>query len=215
MRAVFFDLDGTLVDTLDDIASATQKALQQVGVPSHSTEAIRSMIGGGAARLIEKALPPDAREKLLPETLAAFMAHYTEGLLHKTRPYPGIEPLLQALQKRNVRLGVLSNKPHELTARIVAALFPEVPWVEAWGYQASRFALKPDPASALALARAANVAPSSCMFVGDTTTDIHTARAAQMIPVGVGWGFRTRDVLVEAGAKHVLDHPNDLLLHLG
>jgi phosphoglycolate phosphatase len=211
--AVAFDLDGTLVDSLADIAHACNHAFEVLGLPTHPLDAYRGFVGEGVGRLLEQALPPE-RMDLRGEAETAFRARYGEHLLDLTQPYPGVVDLLRALTERGVPLGVLSNKPHPMTARVVEALFGDLPWKAVEGVRPER-PRKPNPAGAFDVAEALGVDPSQVLFVGDTKVDVGTARAAGMVPVGVLWGFRPRAELEAAGAAHLLDAPADLLPLLG
>ena len=208
MRGVLFDLDGTLVDTLADIVAAMNHVLRQAGFPTHDEAAYRGFIGWGAKTLVEKALPEAARGEA-ERHLAAFRARYLAHLVVETKPYPGVRALLTALEGRGVPLGVLSNKPHAMTERVVSQLFPAVPWKIMLGAREG-VPKKPDPAGPRQALGALGVAASDCLYVGDTEVDVATARNAGMIAVGARWGFRG-EVLAEAGADHVLEAPDELL----
>jgi len=209
MKALIFDLDGTLADTLRDIMDAMNHALAARGLPVHGPDAYRSFVGEGASQLVRNALPP-GRDELVPELLAAYRAHYLAHLIVHTQPYPGIPELLSELQARGLPLAVLSNKPHELTTRVVAALFPGVPFAGVLG-QRPDHPRKPDPAGALELCSALGHAPGDIALVGDTRTDMQTALAAGMIAIGVRWGFRDAPELTAHGAHHLIARPADLL----
>jgi phosphoglycolate phosphatase len=209
--AVIFDLDGTLADTLDDIADAMNRVLAARGVAPHTPAAYKLMIGHGLRTLVGEALPPEQRSA---ETIAAcldeMMASYREHCLDKTRLYEGVAGLLDELRGRGVALAVLSNKADELTRRIVAALCEPGTFALVVGARPG-VPLKPDPAAALLVAEALGVAPDRIAYVGDSGVDMRTASAAGMIAVGVSWGFRTSGELIEGGALVVLDHPGELL----
>ena len=207
--AVLFDLDGTLADTLGDIASSMNDALAAVGLPTHPPEAYRRFVGDGVLMLARRALGP-GREVLAPDLVDAFRTLYAGRLVRATRPYPGIVPLLEDLRARELPLAVLSNKPHDATRAIVEALFGAETFTAVTGEQAGT-PRKPDPTAALALARLLAVPPARCLLVGDSPVDIVTATRAGMVPVGVAWGFRSPDDLVEAGAEVVLAQPAELL----
>lgn len=209
MIAVVFDLDGTLVDTLADIGHAMNAALAALGQPGHPFEAYRGFIGEGVRRLAERALPP-GRGDLVDAATAEFRRVYGEHLLDRTRPYPGVPELLDGLVAAGVPLAVLSNKPDPATRRIVESLFARWPFAEIGGERPG-VPRKPDPAAALAIADALGVAPARCLFVGDSGIDVATARAAGMVAVGAGWGFRGADELRAAGADVVLGAPPELL----
>ena len=171
--ALIFDLDGTLVDTLDDITDSLNRVLAARGLPVHARDAVRRMVGGGAARLVRDALPEHARE-----TAAAlfddYRRDYMANLLVRSAPYPGVPALLDALSARGVPLCVLSNKPHAPTQQLISALFPTTSFVEVVGERQGR-PRKPDPAVALELAARMQVAPERCGLVGDSSADIRAA----------------------------------------
>jgi phosphoglycolate phosphatase len=209
MDAILFDLDGTLADTLEDIASAMDEVLRSLGQPGHPPEAYRRFIGEGAAVLVARALPAD-RGDLAGRALEAFRQRYRAHLVERTRPYDGIAEVLEALQGRGTRLAVLSNKPHDLTVEMVERLFRGIAFGAVAG-QRPGSPPKPDPAAALEIARTLGVPPAHCALVGDGPTDMDAARAAGMMPIAVSWGFRDRRELEAHGAAKVIDHPSDLL----
>lgn len=205
MRAVIFDLDGTLVDSLEDIAVALDRALDDHGIARPTRETVRTWVGGGARNLVAHAVGPD----LVDAVLDRFRAHYAAALVVHTRLYAGIPELLDRLAAAGTRLAVLSNKPHAMTVEIGAALLARWPFAAIAGHRAP-YPLKPAPDAVLALAAELGVAPAACAYVGDSGVDIATARAAGMLAVGVTWGFRPRAELVAAHAAHVVDAPADL-----
>jgi phosphoglycolate phosphatase len=208
IRGVLFDLDGTLADTLADIGDAMNFALRERGLPGHAPAAYRGFIGEGVRVLAERAAP-GLDDASLGALVAAYQRRYAGHMLDATRAYPGIPELLDALAARRVPMAVLSNKPDEPTARMCDALFGAGRFVAAWGQHPDR-PRKPDPAAALALAGKLGVPAAEIAFVGDTAIDMHTARAAAMIAVGVAWGFRAEELAAE-GAVHTLDRPAELL----
>lgn len=208
-RAVIFDLDGTLADTLDDLADAVNAVLDRHGFPPRPRDEYRRLVGEGARRLVERALPEAARQHT-DAILDEFRAYYFAHLIVKTRPYGGVTELLGTLAEKRIPLGVVSNKPDEPTRRLVSALFPNVPFGVVLGERPG-VPKKPDPAPALEAARALGRRPADCLFVGDTAIDMQTAAAAGMVGVGVLWGFRGRDELEAAGARALLSSPDELV----
>jgi phosphoglycolate phosphatase len=207
--AFIFDLDGTLADTLADLARAMNAALETFALPGYPSDAYRTMVGEGMRALAARAAPAlatDPRE--LDRLVTAWRAIYADHLLDATRPYPGVDAMLDQLATRGAGLAVLSNKPDAETRRIVDGLFAGR-FQEVSGHREGT-PRKPDPTSALAIAARLGLAPASIAFVGDTSIDIATARAAGMLAIGVGWGFRP-DELVEAGAALVIEEPAELL----
>lgn len=207
--AVIFDLDGTLVDSLGDIADAANHALAQLGLPPHREEDYARFVGEGVDRLVEKVLGPGAAHRR-EELLAIFRPYYGAHMMDRSRPFPGIPEVLAELAARGVRLAVLSNKPEAATQRMVTALFPSAPFAIVAG-DVPHLPRKPDPGRALAMAAELGVAPARCLFVGDTRIDVLTAAGAGMVPIGVSWGFRPRAELTEAGARVVIDHASELM----
>lgn len=197
-RGVIFDLDGTLADSLDDIASAMNRTLRAHGFPEHPVSAYRTFVGEGVRKLVERSLPPGT-EALRDAFVAAYQADYAEHMLDETRLFPGIAEVLDALAAAEVPVGVLSNKPEGPTRTLVDALCGRWNFRAVFGERPG-VPRKPDPGSALALADALASPPEAVAFVGDTGVDMLTARAASMRPVGVLWGFRPREVLA-SGAE--------------
>lgn len=203
MRAVIFDLDGTLADTLREIAVAMNQALTALGLPPHPVDAYRGFVGEGVGVLTARVLGPDHAARA-PELVTAYVAAY-ERILLDSPPYPGVPELLDAL---TIPVAVVSNKPDAPTQRIVAHTFARWRFGAVLGAR-PELPRKPDAAMALEAARRLGVAPGECSFVGDTRIDVQTARAAGMRAVGVSWGFRGRGDLLEADL--IIDHPGELL----
>ena len=208
-KAVVFDLDGTLADTLEDLAASANHALHQLGVPTHPTAAFRQYVGDGVVVLARRVLPP-GRDDLVEPAIEGFRRHYAEHWSDRTRPYEGVPELLDGLAARGIPMAVLSNKPDDFTREMVAAFFGRWDFRAVVGHRRD-CPPKPDPAGATAVARALAVPPADCLYVGDTHTDMRTAVAAGMVPIGVSWGFRDREELVAHGARVVIDTPTDLL----
>lgn len=210
-KAVLFDLDGTLLDTLGDLAAAANRVLADRGCPTHPTDAYRWFVGDGSALLITRALPPDQRA---PETVAAcleaLLEDYNRNWHLATRPYDGIEPLLDRLAERDLHMGVVTNKPHRFCRMMIDHYFPGRPLHPVLG-QREGVPKKPDPTQALEAAKLLGVHPSECLFLGDSGVDMQTARRAGMMPIGAGWGFRPAQELIESGATQVIQHPLSLL----
>ncbi|MBI5609945.1 MAG: HAD-IA family hydrolase [Deltaproteobacteria bacterium] len=206
-RAVIFDLDGTLLDSVGDIAAAVNAVLAEVGLPVHQVSDFYQMVGEGAEVLLQRAVAP---AELRPEWLLRYKALYLQRMYDQTRVYPGVRGALEQLTAVGVPLAVLSNKPHEATAALVHHYFPAVPWRAVAGQRPS-WPRKPDPAAALDLCRELRVAPGQCWFVGDTAVDLQTARNAGMRALGVTWGFRPAEA---ATAAHVADDAAQMLQFL-
>ena len=211
LRAVIFDLDGTLLDTLDDIACAMNRVLAGRGLTEYPLSEYRWFVGEGAEMLVRKTLSGHAAgEKMIRQCLAEFKSAYSENWNVLTKPYPGISELLDALEKKGLKMAVLSNKPHELTVRCVKAFLPRWRFAAVLGEQSGR-TRKPDPAGAFEAAGLLHVPPQDIIYLGDTATDMQTAIAAGMLPVGALWGFRPAAELLASGARHLIETPSGLM----
>ncbi len=210
-KAVIFDLDGTLLDTLDDIADAVNRVLSAQGLPTHHREAYRWFIGDGSRILVTRALPEYRRgEEDIDTCLAAFKQDYSRNWHVKTRPFDGIPRLVAMLQAAGTRMAVVSNKPHAFTESCCRHYFPDQPFDFVIGQQDGR-PVKPDPYPALQAATHLRMPPSDCLFLGDSGVDMETGCRAGMLPVGALWGFRRQDELEAAGAADCIRHPRALL----
>ncbi len=209
--AVLFDLDGTLLDTLRDIADSVNGALSHLGFPQYEVEAYKYFIGDGRETLAIRALPQHHRDAVTVGKLITYIdEEYSERWANNTRPYHGIPELLDALTNSGIKMTILSNKPHSFTELMVSRLLTQ------WRFEFVVGALpsvpkKPDPTAALQIARQLNIRPVEFLYLGDTDVDMKTATAADMYPIGALWGFRTADELLSGGAKVLIRQPTDLL----
>ncbi|MFC1896101.1 HAD family hydrolase [Thermodesulfobacteriota bacterium] len=209
--AVLFDLDGTLLDTLDDIADASNRVLASQGFPVHGRDRYQAFIGDGAATLVTRALPDVYRdERTIATCLKAFREEYGQAWDVKTRVFPGVCEMLDALEQRRIRLAILSNKPHEFTLKCAERYLSEWPFRVVLG-QREGVPRKPDPTGGLEAAVWLGISPGCCVYVGDSAVDMRTALAAGMFPVAVLWGYRTAQELSGAGARVLIENPLQLL----
>ena len=208
--AVIFDLDGTLVDSLDDLADSVNAALAERGLPTHARDAYRYFVGDGIPALVRRALGERGDAASLEACVSAVRREYATRWDRKTRPYAGMVEALAALRARGVRLAVLSNKPHALVMKIVERFFAAGAFYASLGAE-SGFDRKPDPRGAIEVARRLDVMPKRCMYVGDSSIDMQTARAASMLPVGAVWGFRGAAELLDSGATHLVESPDAIV----
>jgi len=210
-KGVLFDLDGTLIDSLQDIANAMNTVLERNGYPAHPVEDYTHHVGDGMDMLARRVLPPDIAED--PDVRARLVAEmkeiYADSWHHFSVPYPGIDELLDTLSGLPLKLGVLSNKPDEFTTLMVKHFFPRVAWATVRGARPG-VPVKPAPDAALEIAEEWACSPETLLFAGDTSTDIRTAVNAGMPCVGVTWGFRDREELRSSGADWIVDHPVEI-----
>lgn len=210
-RAAIFDLDGTLVDSIEDLADSANAMLRFYGFPEHGAEAYRYFVGNGARRLIERCLPEERRKdpSFVEEALGRYNRCYEERLLGKTKPYEGILSMLAELQRRGIFLAICTNKQQFAADEIVAKLFPEGMFAEVIGDREG-MPRKPDPRKILWIAEGFRVMPEEVAYLGDSSVDMETAKNGGVLPVGVTWGFRPREELEKSGAEVLLDHPMEL-----
>lgn len=209
--AVLFDLDGTLLDTLPDIARAVNSVLAEHGLPQHPMESVKAFIGSGAWWLLYRALPEDRRDEATVTALtASFKTVYGAIWQERTRPFPGIVNMLAGLGNCKISLGVLSNKPDRFTRMCVDAFLPAHLFDHVQG-QVEGLPKKPDPAPALEAAGALKVAARNCCLVGDSEIDVATGLGAGMFTIGVLWGYRSKGELLKAGAEALVQTPEELL----
>ena len=207
-KLIVFDLDGTLLDTLDDLAGSTNWALRKHGLPERTTDEIRSFVGNGTRLLIQRAVPDDMTVEEANEIFDGFTRHYNEHLNDTTKPYAGIMDTLTELREEGYLLGMLSNKPHPAVLDLAELYFQgrfdhmagEKPGVPR----------KPDPTSLLNMMRDAGVTPENTIYLGDSEPDAQTVTAAGTHGIGVLWGFRSREELQKAGMKHYVSHPSEI-----
>jgi phosphoglycolate phosphatase len=211
---VIFDLDGTLLDTIEDITAASNRVYEPLGLGTFTDDEMKTLVGEGAVELIRKVFAwrgrPAPGADVVAGILDGFRREYQACWRAHSRPYPGIPELLGEIARRGIKTAVLSNKSDVYTSRMTDALLPGHRFEIVRGARPG-VPLKPDPAPALAIAADLGVDPASCAFVGDTSIDMATARAAAMLPVGALWGFRTANELRRSGAAALIASPLDLL----
>lgn len=207
---VLFDLDGTLLDTVSDLADSVNAALKRLGRPVHKVELYKEFVGDGIGALVDRAFGPGLSAADKAAALSAVREEYSRRWKDKTRPYPGVAELLDALAARGLACGILSNKPEPMTRLAAAELLGRWKFSVVIGARPG-VPLKPDPQGALEAARDMDASPGEFLYVGDTGTDMRTATAAGMRPIGVLWGFRGREELLREGAEILLSRPEELL----
>jgi phosphoglycolate phosphatase len=209
-KAVIFDLDGTLINSLDDIANSMNEALRANGYPLHSVESYKHFIGTGVVNLVKNALPPEKKEdeRAVNTVRESYRMLYEKNYLEKTKPYDGINELLNTLKQQGFKIAVLSNKPHGFTVELAEHFFEGIDFI--LGQQDS-IPKKPDPAGVNIILKELKLSKEDCIYLGDSGVDMQTAKAAGMTAVGVLWGFREKEELLENGADYLIEKPQDLL----
>jgi phosphoglycolate phosphatase len=213
-KAILFDLDGTLLNSIEDLTDSMNQVLSRFGFSGHDQEAYKYFVGDGVESLIRRAIPADrVDEKIVAQCVVAMREEYGRRWDKKTRPYPGIPELLDALCQRGFPMTILSNKIQDFTELCVSRLLSK------WSFQIilgvrPTVPKKPDPTAALEIAEAMGLTPDQFLYLGDTSTDMQTAVGAGMFPLGALWGFRTAQELMAHGAKALLEKPLDLLQYI-
>lgn len=208
-KTVIFDLDGTLLDSIEDIASSMNKVLESLQLPTHKIEDYKHFVGGGVDILVENALNNQSKE-IKDEVTKRFKIEYDGKLHSKTLPYDGIYELLDELKKLDINLAVLSNKPHEFTVSYVNHFFKNYNFKEIHG-QKKDVPKKPDPKAALDIVKCLDSSCENTYFIGDTKIDMQTAKSANMTAIGVLWGFRDEKELRENGADFIVKEPLEII----
>lgn len=210
-RLVIFDLDGTLLDTIGDLAASCNHTLEQFGHPTHPIAAYPMFVGNGIAKLVERALPAECREAEYVERVRrSFVEYYRAHIADYSHPYDGVVELLDELAERGVMMAVASNKFHEGTVALIDHFFGCERFVAVYG-QRECVPIKPDPTVVEQIVAEAGVRREEVLYVGDSGVDMRTAAAADVRSVGVTWGFRSREELIKAGATHLVDRAEEIL----
>ena len=207
-----FDLDGTLLDTLGDLAASTNYALRTHGMPEHSLDDVRRFVGNGVRMLMERAVPQGADNPQFEAAFQTFREHYMQHSLDTTKPYDGIIETLEALKAEGCRLAVVSNKMMAATQELCRHFFPDTIEVAIGENEAEGIRKKPAPDTVIAALRQLGVGLEGAVYVGDSDVDIETARNSDLPCISVLWGFRNRDFLLQPGAKTFISNPSELLL---
>lgn len=210
-KLVIFDLDGTLLNTIADLAAATNQALQYYGYPTHETDAYRFFVGNGINKLFERALPESERtEENVLKIRSRFVPFYDVHNADLSRPYPGIPELLETLQRQGIMIAVASNKYQAATRKLIGHYFPDIRFIEILG-QREGIPAKPDPSIVHDIMAKANVEKEEVLYVGDSNVDMQTAHNAGVTAVGVAWGFRPRTELEALHPAYIIEKAEDLL----
>lgn len=209
-KAAIFDLDGTLLNTLTDLAVACNHALETYGYPTHQVEAYKMFVGNGVYNLVKRILPEDAQdEETRAKVKAAFDAYYEAHTVDFTKPYDGISEMLDALKKKGVKMIVISNKAHNFVVQLIQDIFPGI--FDVILGQRDYVPKKPDPAAVFEALGQVAVAPENTIYVGDSGVDMQTGKNAGLLTIGVAWGFRGEAELLENGADAIVHLPEEII----
>ncbi|MDY6318959.1 MAG: HAD-IIIA family hydrolase [Prevotella sp.] len=209
MDNFIFDLDGTLLNTLNDLAASTNYALRSAGMPEHSVEDVRRFVGNGVKKLMERAIPDGLDNPKFDETYATFRRHYLEHSLDTTKPYEGIPEVLAELKRRGKKLAIVSNKFYAATQELAKHFFPET--IQVAIGERENIHKKPAPDTVLEAMRQLGVGKEGSIYIGDSDVDIDTAKNVGIPCISVLWGFRDKDFLISHGATHLIKTPKELL----
>lgn len=209
MDNFIFDLDGTLLNTLNDLAASTNYALRSTGMPEHSVEDVRRFVGNGVKKLMERAIPDGLENPKFDETYATFRRHYLEQSLDTTKPYEGIPEVLAELKRKGKKLAIVSNKFYAATQELAKHFFPET--IQVAIGERENIHKKPAPDTVLEAMRQLGVGKEGSIYIGDSDVDIDTAKNVGIPCISVLWGFRDKDFLISHGATHLIKTPKELL----
>lgn len=210
IKAIVFDLDGTLLDTVGDIAAALNRALAACSLPTHEQKTVETFLGGGIRDAVMKATPAGTGEEIIERVLELYRDDYVAHCTEKTRMYDGVREMVDCLAARGFDMAVLSNKTEATARKIVEHFFPNGEFKAVFGRAADR-PLKPHPDAAKPVLDALGLQPQEIAYAGDSNTDILFAKAVGMLPIATPWGYRSREELVEAGAQLIAEHPMEIL----
>jgi phosphoglycolate phosphatase len=210
-KAIIFDLDGTLSDSIEDIADSLNPVLKEHNFPTYNINAYKQLVGNGLKKLVHDAIPIEHRDSPIEvECTKAFYKIYSSNCLNKTKPYDGINDLLNKLNSKKIKYAILSNKAEEFTKQMALTLFPKIKFDFIVGVTIEQ-EKKPNPKGALKISEALGFKPEEIIFVGDGGVDMQTANNAGMLAVGALWGFKSKEELEQNGAKYLIKHPFELL----
>ena len=213
-KAVIFDLDGTLLNTLDDLADSTNYALSKFGYPTRTIEGVRQFVGNGVAKLIERAIPEGKNNPNFEKCLAIFKENYAQNMYNKTAPYNGIIEMLSNLKSKGIKIAVVSNKFDLAVKELCKKYFEGFIDFAAGENEAQGIKKKPAPDTVLSVLNEFNFAPEDAVYVGDSDVDIMTAKNSKMPCISVTWGFRDKKFLLENGATILINAPSEIYNHL-
>ena len=210
IKGIIFDLDGTLINTIVDIANSVNAVLEDYGYNTYTIEEVQKKVGHGFKQLLKDALPANASNELQVEAVEKFMYYYDKFYADNTHPYDGIIDMLRGLQERGIKIAINTNKHEEYARILVSELFKDINFVDIRGQLNTR-PIKPDPYNANIIIEEMGLDKSKVIFTGDSATDIKTGNNLGVSTIGVTWGYREVDELKENGATYIVNHPSEIL----
>lgn len=213
IKAAIFDLDGTIINTLVDLANAGNTVMERMGFPTHPVEKYNYFVGSGIYNLARRILPEEKKEDedLVRDVFNQFNKEYGMHYMDNTRAYDGMEEMLDELQSRGIKVGVLTNKGHEFTVPMVKKVYGDYPFKVVLG-KTDKFPVKPDRALVKHVINELGVTPDECIYIGDSNVDMMTAKNGDIEEIiGVSWGFRSVEEIKEAGARYIVDSPGEII----
>ncbi|MBR5755122.1 MAG: HAD family hydrolase [Erysipelotrichaceae bacterium] len=214
IKGIIFDLDGTTLSTLEDIKNSLNTILERHGYPTKTYDEVRMLVGNGSRNLIRNAIPDGSDEELVADILKEYVEDYSINYHIETKPYEGIPELLKKLQEKGILMAINSNKPDRITKALIAESFPDIDFLEVTG-QRDDLPRKPDPTQANKTVELMGLNKEEVLYIGDSETDIKTAKNAELKSVGCLWGFRDRQTLEDSGADHIVSCPEEIIELLG
>ena len=212
---VIFDLDGTLLNTLDDLCDSTNYALKQFGYQERTLEEVRGFVGNGVKKLIERAIPDGINNPDFEECLRVFKEHYAANMYNKTAPYNGVPEMLKELRLKGIHTAVVSNKFDAAVKELCKKYFGDLIQVAIGENEEAGVRKKPAPDSVFRAMEELKVSIENVIYAGDSETDVQTAKNAEIDCIGCAWGFRSKDILKHEGAKYIIDSPQEILKIVG
>ena len=209
-KGIIFDLDGTLINSIEDIVDSMNEVLNEYGMATFTLEEYKTKIGSGIRNLVKRSLPENTKEEEIDEAVKLYEKFYEKNYLNKTKAYEGIDELLEKLVEMDIKLGINSNKKDNYTKELAKKIFKNIPFIKVFG-EREGIPIKPDTTTMLEIVEAMELQPEEVLYIGDSDVDMITGKNADMDTVGVEWGFRSKEELISSGATYIISTPKDLL----
>ena len=209
-KGIIFDLDGTLINSIEDIVDSMNEVLNEYGMATFTLEEYKTKIGSGIRNLVKRSLPENTKEEEIDEAVKLYEKFYEKNYLNKTKAYEGIDELLEKLVEMDIKLGINSNKKDNYTKELAKKIFKNIPFIKVFG-EREGIPIKPDTTTMLEIVEAMELQPEEVLYIGDSDVDMITGKNANMDTVGVELGFRSKEELISSGATYIISTPKDLL----